>query len=137
MLQFEAVSNEVACIKVLKNRQTVNYILHHKNSMQTKFCACFLRRFTVSLGPNHCGADLRSKLVDKRCQVQSSVALVDLAVRIFSCFFRNSRKYGVGSLRKIPTEDTPPIGPGPRSPPRGQLTLVLQSITSDPSVNMV
>ena len=28
-------------------------------------------------------------------------------------FLRNSRKYGLGSLRKTPTEGTPPIGLGP------------------------
>ena len=28
-------------------------------------------------------------------------------------FFRNSRKYGLGSLRKTPMQGTPPIVPGP------------------------
>ena len=40
-----------------------------------------------------------SKLLDGRSQVQSPVALVELAVRGFP---RNSRKYGLGSLRKAP-----------------------------------
>ena len=48
------------------------------------------------------------ELVDGRCQVQSSVALVDLAVRSFRGFLRNSRKYGIGSLRKTLTEGTLP-----------------------------
>ena len=43
------------------------------------------------------------ELVDGRYRVQSSVALVDLAVRS-----RNSRKYGLWSLKKTPTEGTPP-----------------------------
>ena len=30
-------------------------------------------------------------------------------------FLRNSHKYGLESLRKTPTEDTPPIGPDPKS----------------------
>ena len=50
------------------------------------------------------------KLVDGKRQVQSPVALVDLAVR---SFLRKTGKYGVGSLRKNPTEGTPPIGLGP------------------------
>ena len=49
------------------------------------------------------------KLVDEKCQVQSPVALVDLAVQ---SIFRNSRKYGVGSLRKTLTEVIPPKGLG-------------------------
>ena len=39
---------------------------------------------------------------------------------VFRGFLRNSGKYGLGSLRKTPTEGTPPIGPGPTS---GQLIL--------------
>ena len=61
------------------------------------------------------------KLVVGKCQVQSPVALVDLAV--FRVFLRNSRKYGQGSLRKSSTERTPPFGPGPKS---GQLAFNLQ-----------
>ena len=38
----------------------------------------------------------------RRCQ--SSVALVDLAIRIFLDFLWNSHKYGIGSLRKIPAD---------------------------------
>ena len=37
-------------------------------------------------------------------------------------FLRNSHKYGLGSLRKTPTEGNPPIVPGPTS---GQLDLYL------------
>ena len=37
-------------------------------------------------------------------------------------FFRNSHNYGLGSLKKTPTEGIPPIGPGPTS---GQLALHL------------
>ena len=50
------------------------------------------------------------KLVNGMCQVHSSVAHVDLAV--WSSFFRNSRKYGLESLRK---EGTIPINPDPTS----------------------
>ena len=32
---------------------------------------------------------------------------------VFRGFLRNSRKYGIGSLRKTPAEGTPPIGLGP------------------------
>ena len=39
-------------------------------------------------------------------------------------FLRNSRKYGLGSLRKTPTEDILPVSPGFI---RGQLALILQS----------
>ena len=46
---------------------------------------------------------------------------------IFCDFLRNSRKYEVGSLRKTPTEGTPPKSPDPTS---GQLTLNLQSIST-------
>ena len=38
-------------------------------------------------------------------------------------FLRNSRKYGLGSVRKTPTEGTPPIDPGPII---GQLAFNLQ-----------
>ena len=31
-----------------------------------------------------------------------------------SGFLRNSRKYGLGSLKKTPTEGNPPIGLGPK-----------------------
>ena len=48
-------------------------------------------------------------------------------VRSFPCFSPNSRKYGLGSLRKIPTEGTPLISPGPTS---GQLALILQPNTT-------
>ena len=41
----------------------------------------------------------------------------------YMVFLRNSGKYGLGFLRKTPTEDMPFIGPGPTS---GQLTLKLQ-----------
>ena len=44
---------------------------------------------------------------------------------------RNSRKHGLGSLRKTPMEDTPPIGLGPTS---GQLALNLQL---NPTLNIV
>ena len=62
------------------------------------------------------------KVVDVRCQVQFPNALVDLAVflEFFLCFLKNSPKYELGSLRKIPMEGIPPIGPDPIS---GQLTL--------------
>ena len=39
-----------------------------------------------SSGPTNGGAVLLSKLVDERCQVKSSVVLVDLAVRSFPWF---------------------------------------------------
>ena len=42
------------------------------------------------------------KMVDGRSRVYSSVALVDLAVWSFGV--RNLCKYGLGSLRKTPTE---------------------------------
>ena len=42
---------------------------------------------------------------------------------VFRGFLRNSRKYGLGSLRKTPTEGTSPTGPGPTSE---QLALNLQ-----------
>ena len=42
---------------------------------------------------------------------------------MFRGFLRNSRKYGLGSLRKIPSEGIPPIIPDPTS---GQLDLSLQ-----------
>ena len=32
---------------------------------------------------------------------------------VFCSFLQNSHEYGLGSLRKTPVEDTPPIGPGP------------------------
>ena len=52
----------------------------------------------------------RSKLEDGRCQVQTPVALADLAVRSYPCFLKNSHKYRLGgSLRKTFTEGTPPI----------------------------
>ena len=47
------------------------------------------------------------------------VAPVDLAVRSYP----KNGKYGLGFLRKTPTEGTPLIGPGPTS---GQLALNLQ-----------
>ena len=57
------------------------------------------------LRPTSGGVVLRSKLVDGRCRVQFPVALVELAVLEFSLFFlRNSHKYRVRSLRKIPIE---------------------------------
>ena len=63
------------------------------------------------LGPT---SGYAQKLVDGRCQVHASVALVDLAVQSFPfVFLRNSRKYGLGSLKKTPTVGTPPIGLGP------------------------
>ena len=49
--------------------------------------------------------------------------------RVFRGFLRNSRKYGLGSLRKIPTEDNPPIvGPGSTSK-----KLPLQPTTNQPT----
>ena len=45
------------------------------------------------------GAVLSSKQVNGRCQVRFLVQLVDPAVRSFSLFFRNSRKYRLESLR--------------------------------------
>ena len=65
-------------------------------------------------------AVLCSKLVDGKCQAQSPIMLVDLAVR---SYLQNSHKYGLGSLRETPKEGTPPAGPGPIS---GQLALILQ-----------
>ena len=40
------------------------------------------------------------KLSDRRCRVQSSVALVDLTSAFCRGFLRNSRRYSLGSLRK-------------------------------------
>ena len=61
------------------------------------------------------------------CRVQSPVALVNLTFRISRDFLRNSRKYGLGSLKK-----TPHGGHFPPLPVRpglicGQLVLILQS----------
>ena len=56
-------------------------------------------------------------------RVQTTVALVDQAFGVIRGFLRNSRKYGLGSLRKTPTKDTPPMDPGPTS---GQLASNLQ-----------
>ena len=56
------------------------------------------------------------------------VALVDLAVRGFLCFLRNSRKYWLGSLKKTPTAGTPPVNP---SPACWQLAIILT--TKQPS----
>ena len=53
-------------------------------------------------------------------QVQSSIMLVNIAIR---SFLQNSSKHRLGSLRKTPTEGTPPTGPDLTS---GQLTLIPQ-----------
>ena len=66
----------------------------------------------------------RSKLEDGRCQVQTPVSLVDLAFGVFRGFLRNSRKYGLGSLRKYPTEHSLSTRPGSTS---GHFALLLQS----------
>ena len=47
-------------------------------------------------------------------------------VRVFRVFFRNSRKYGLVSLRKTLHGGLPPIGPGPTS---GQLALETTTTT--------
>ena len=71
---------------------------------------------------------LRREEEDGRCRVRSLVTLFDLAVRRFPCFFfRNSRKYGLGSLKNSLTEGIPPTGPCPRC---GQLALSLQPTTT-------
>ena len=57
--------------------------------------------------PTSDGVVLRSKLVDERYQVQTLIALVDLAFEIFLGFLRNSRKHGLGSLRETPMEGIP------------------------------
>ena len=54
-----------------------------------------------------------SKLGDGMWQVQILVTFVDLAVRSFP-WFSPKLKYGLGSLRKIPRRNMPPILPGPR-----------------------
>ena len=64
------------------------------------------------------------KLVDGKCQVQSPVVLVDLAVQRFHWFLRNSRKYGLGSLRKTP----PMEGHTTYSPRSHKLKIGLKSI---------
>ena len=46
---------------------------------------------SISMGPTSCWAVLRSKLVDGRCQIQSSVTLVVLAVSKFSVIFSETR----------------------------------------------
>ena len=67
---------------------------------------------------------LRWRLVDGRCQVQSSVALDRPSRSEFSVVFsENSRKYGLGSLRKTSEEGTFPVGPGVIS---GQFSFILQ-----------
>ena len=58
--------------------------------------------------PTSSGAVLLSKLVDGRSQFKPPVAFVNLR-----SFLRNSRKYGLRSLRKTPTEGIPFIGLGP------------------------
>ena len=47
-------------------------------------------------------------------------------------FLRNLRKNELGSLRKTPTEGSPPIGPGPTS---GHLALSLQPKLTPRSIN--
>ena len=44
-----------------------------------------------------------SKLVDEWYWVQTSVALVYLAFRFFRDFLQNSRKYGLETIRKLPS----------------------------------
>ena len=62
--------------------------------------------FLTLTSPTSDGAVLLSKLVDGMCHVKTTIALVDLAVR---SFLRNSRKYGLGYLKKTPLQqkDTP------------------------------
>ena len=48
----------------------------------------------------------------------------DFIVFFIDGFLRNSRKYGLGSLWKTPTDGTVPTSPGPTS---GQLSLILLS----------
>ena len=52
--------------------------------------------------PTSGGVVLHSKLVHGRIRVQFPIAFVDLIVRSFPWFSRNSHKYGLGSLRKTP-----------------------------------
>ena len=79
-------------------------------------------------GPTCGGMVLRSKLVDGGCLAKFPVALVHLSVRGFRVFLQKSRKYGLGSLRKTPTEGKLPIGPDPISK---QLAVNLHSTCED------
>ena len=70
------------------------------------------------LGPKSDRVCLLWKLVDMRCHFQTRSRLSTKLFGVFCGFLWNSVKYGLGSLRKTPTDGTPPLGSGPTS---GQL----------------
>ena len=87
------------------------------------------------VSPTSGGVVLRSKLVEGKCKVQFPGPACRPSRSEFSVvFLRNSRKYGVRSLRKTPTEDTLSTRPGPTI---GQLALTLQSILNSQTFNII
>ena len=84
------------CIKIIRTASNnLNFLYVHviQNTIAStqKY---FISHKDLQNGPTSGGAVLNSKLVDRRCQNQSPVTLVDLAVWIFKCFIRNLHKYG-------------------------------------------
>ena len=58
--------------------------------------------FSLHYGTTSGRAVLRSKLEERRCRVQFQSRFLILPFAVFCDFLRNSRKYGLGSIRKTP-----------------------------------
>ena len=74
-----------------------------------------------NLGPNLCQWQ-SGNVRNLKTRVARFKPRSRLSFGVFRGFLRNSRKYGLISLRKTPTESSPPIVPGPTS---GQLDSCL------------
>ena len=90
-------------LKLRPNAQTLLRNYQIGLNLDSKLNIRLQEKILLEFYPISVGAVLGSKLVDGRFQVQSLVALVDLAFLEFSVFFfRSLRKYGLESLWKTP-----------------------------------
>ena len=119
LLQLSSTNSSISELEIETITYHINSCFYHVQACSSREEKPKLYEECVSFIASHqWSSGLSSKLVDGKFRVQLSVAF-----GVF-CFYRNSHKYGLGSLRMTSTEGPPPVG---QSPTCGRLALTLQS----------
>ena len=114
LLIYFFICNECYFLIILERLVDMNAVLQNK-----LYKLMYLKHYFP--GPTSCRDVLLTNWQTRGPGTRSRLSIQLLGV--FHDFLRNQHKYELGSLRKTPTEDIPPIFPGPTS---GQLNSNLQ-----------